>query len=165
MKGLQKQISFGLVFLLMIILTTPLEISAESATGSSGKMRYKTERIDRGKNDGNHKSIETELDKIFPTLFHEETVDMINLTKKKQDEYADQQERSLFEVLESPDTVLNDIKKQSLFTADYTAPKTSKVNGITEEGQASSMGKGLLASLGGLLLVLCGGIYTMLLKL
>jgi type VII secretion protein EssA len=142
-----------------------LHVTADSTSKNSGKLRFKTERIDQGENEKKHQNIETELDKVFPTLFREETIITINLEKVKQAEHTKELEQILFEMPSKSDTTLHDMKGETLFTVDYTPPKTSTVNEVTEDGQATSIGKGAFASLAALLLVLCGGIYTMLLKL
>src|SRR5699024_8817383 len=69
---------------------------------------------------------------------------------------------SIFKVSEEDATnaTLDDVK-ETLFTSDYTPPKSSEVNEANEEDpHTESVSKGLLSTIAGLVLLLCGGVYA-----
>ena len=164
MKGLQKHASiFVLVIGLLVIV--PLQALAEDKSNSSGKMRLKVDRIGENEHVERQTDKMTELEKMAPDLFTEETQTAIEQKKKEMNTEMTELEQSLFVITPEIDTTTEDIKS-TLFTSDYTVPKMTVGNGEeAENGSGGSMGNTLLVSLVGMVVLLCGGIFAAMRKM
>ncbi|MEW9676385.1 type VII secretion protein EssA [Lentibacillus sp. L22] len=146
-------------FLLML----PVTASAEDDSKNKGQIQWKIDRIIQGDNEGLERNTETEQEKRLPDLFKEETKNKITSKQKDQKESMEDLEHSLFTMDMEPDTTVKQVK-QSLFTADYTAPKAEKHNDQEEESQ-SWFNNMLFIVLAGLACILFGGVFIMMRKL
>lgn len=136
-------------------------VNAEETLQHTGKLRFKQERI--GENDalsGQEASanMETELEKIAPDLFHESTKEMIETKQMERHEEQIELEKHLF-LQPHEENVLLKETEATLFANNYVAPK------IASEEQLEGSDTGLantpiLASLIGVTLAICGGIYA-----
>lgn len=162
MKGLLKWISIFIVCFMAMDIVESIEVSAKDSPENKGKMYFETDRIreDDLKNQSDH--VETEMEKIFPELLQEETKEIITRKQDEQKKSSNTLKESIFKVSEEDATnaTLDDVK-ETLFTSDYTPPKSSKVNEANEEDpHTESVSKGLLSTIAGLVLLLCGGVYA-----
>lgn len=161
MKALLRRASlFTAYFVCFLMVSVPFHTTAEDSPENSGKMQMKIDRI--GKDEAqDYKNTETELERKFPHLFKEETSARIRSKQTEEEALVEKLEQSLFTMEGEADKTLEDTK-ESLFNADYTAPKTSAHDVQQEEGDVIS--KALYLGLTGLAAVLCGGIYVMMRK-
>ncbi len=162
MKGLLKWISIFIVCFMAMDIVESIEVSAKDSPENKGKMYFETDRIreDDLKNQSDH--VETEMEKIFPELLQEETKEIITRKQDEQKKSSNTLKESIFKVSEEDATnaTLDDVK-ETLFTSDYTPPKSSEVNEANEEDpHTESVSKGLLSTIAGLVLLLCGGVYA-----
>lgn len=135
----------------------PLQTFGEGTTNSDGKMRFKTERI--GEKEGVQSNKETELEKIAPDLFKEETIEAIEKKQQELKSEVENLEKILFKTSKITDSSIQDTKK-SLFANDYQAPKALAEmddSEVSEEGISSNV---ILYGLLGTVILLCGGIFT-----
>lgn len=163
MKKKQRLVKAILTLVISVLVVWGYQAPAASAD-SDGDLEMKIDRIveDDKKNTVNQ---ETELEKIFPTLFTEETSKIIAEKKAEQQQSLEELESDLF----AKDVQINktlDSVKDDLFTKDYEeiAASTSKPNKdeIAETSQSSNT---WLYVLTGFALLLCGGIYVMMQKM
>lgn len=164
-----KRTNQGVIFILtlIIVLFVPaFLVNAEQTLQNQGKLRFKQERI--GESDvltGQEApaNIETELEKVAPDLFEESTKETI---EKKQNQKSEQQtelERNLFLQPHEENVVLKKTEAY-LFANDYEAP-TFASQGQNEQNQADPTSTPILASLIGVALAICGGIYAFMRKM
>lgn len=164
-KGLPKRTSILLIFLLSFILIPAFPTNAEETLKHDGKLRFKQERI--GENDtvtGQETSanLVTELEKVAPDLFKEQTKEKIETKQREFNETYERLEEKLFTKPHEENVVLKETES-ALFANDYTTPK------VASEEQVQNSNGGLastpiLASLIGVALAICGGIYVFMRK-
>jgi type VII secretion protein EssA len=163
MKVQQKQVKSKFILLLCISLLVLVfaPVSAMADTEKRGELQFKIDRIIGGQ-DGETELRETELERLFPTLFTDEVKTRIEDTEHENQETMEELEESLFFAdMEANSTV--DEVKDSLFAEDYTATQVASAgNQAQEEASSSStLGNTLLAVFSGLGLLLFGGLYFM----
>jgi len=170
MKELVKRYSVVsiLIFGLLTFLTLP--VYATNDLNHSGELRLKTDRIsqseeDRQKMDSNDNK-ETELDKIAPDLFKEQTRDAIQSKKKELENTTKTVEKTLFVFPNNHYVTMKDTEK-TLFLKNYNVQTATEVNQeINENPEGNSLiGKKTMASLFGVVLIICGGIFAMMRKM
>lgn len=162
MKGLLKHVS--IFVLLIVFLLIPLQVSAENGSNPSGKLRLQTERIGQNGQSETQVDKQTELEKRAPNLFKEETRNTIEEKQKELKAETDKLEQRLFMTNQVSDTTMKNTK-QALFASDYTVPKTVIVSGDLEMNNEGVMNNTLLSSLIGMVVLLCGGIFTFMRKM
>ncbi|RDW16464.1 type VII secretion protein EssA [Oceanobacillus arenosus] len=152
------------LFLLSIILLilVPYQASAEKESSGNGELRMKVDRITQDK-DGRKQQMETELDKVFPALFAEETDMRIEEKEMEQEEALENVHQSLFTMEAANTNVTLSNIKQSLFTNEYTI--TAAQNTQDQEEKSSRLSNAFLITLIGIAIVLCAGIYMMMQKM
>lgn len=169
MKELVKACSFIVIFLLGIFSLFSLHPLAEENLNDSGNMQWKMERI--GQDDVERENLasqdykETELEKIAPDLFKEQTRAMLETKQIEIKETTKKLEQNLFVTPSKPNTTLNDTKR-ALFSSNYTVQNNAASNENTaENGQESVVNKKIWIILSGFVLVSFAGIYAMMRKM
>ncbi|MEC5425194.1 type VII secretion protein EssA [Virgibacillus sp. C22-A2] len=158
------------VFLLVTFILLMFDVNQTSAETNmndmepkSGSLQLKIDRIIKGESERTQMN-QTELEKVFPTLFTEETQVWFTEVKKEQEESLEELERSLFTKEIDSNTTALDIK-EALFASDYTSSASSFTNQVSQEDSGSGFGEKVLVTLTALALLLCGGLYFMMQKL
>lgn len=133
-------------------------VSAEESPDSKGKLRMKADRIsqdeaERIKQDSDAYK-ETELEKLAPDLFKEQTRAAIQREQEQQKENMEDIKENLFVTKQHKDTTVKD-SRVALFSKDYSIPATAAHGEV--EGKA--MGPQIFGALGAILFLICGGIY------
>lgn len=142
---------------------TSAETNMNDMEHESGGLQIKVDRIIKGDSERTQMN-ETELEKVFPTLFTEETQVWFTEVKKENEASLERLERSLFTTEIDSNTTALDIKA-SLFASDYTSSASSSTNQVSLEDSGSGFGNTFLVTLTALALLLCGGLYFMMQKL
>lgn len=154
MKRLLKHASLLSLFI-CLFFTFPLQVFGEGTTNSDGKMRFKMERI--GGKEGVQSHKETELEKIAPDLFKEETKETIEKKQSEIKNEVEHLEEILFTTTKVTDSSMQETKK-ILFSNDYETPKSiAAEDDGNKEGTTSNV---ILYSAIGVVVLLCGGIFT-----
>lgn len=164
MKRLWKHASI-FVLVIGLLVAVSQQASAEDTSNRSGKLRLKVDRIGESKHVEKQTDKMTELEKMAPDLFTEETQTAIEEKKKEMHTEMTELEQSLFVITPEIDTTMEDMKS-TLFASDYTVPKMTVANGDEpENGSGGIMGNTLFASLVGMVVLLCGGIFAAMRKM
>ncbi len=165
MKLCRKRIKLSLFAMTMIasLFIASFPADAEETLQQKGKLRFKHERIsERDFLTGQEASanMETELEKIAPDLFHESTKETIEMKQTEKIEEQAELERNLFLQPHEENVVLKETEA-ALFASDYAAPKMALGEQDVSSG-SDSASTSILASLAGVALAICGGIYAFL---
>ncbi|MFA8437450.1 type VII secretion protein EssA [Pueribacillus sp. YX66] len=164
MKGCLKRTSILILFLfLALVLLLAFPVNAEETLQHTGKLRFKQERIG-GNNALSGQEIsantETELEKIAPELFDDTTKKMIETKQVERDEEQAELEKTLFLQPHEENVVLKETEAV-LFANDYVTPRlVSEAEEHLESSDSGSTNTPILASLIGVALAICGGIYA-----
>ncbi|MEN2768992.1 type VII secretion protein EssA [Ornithinibacillus xuwenensis] len=137
-------------------------VSAESSSNDRGNLEFKIDRIEKG-NETDKEIRETELEKVFPTLFTEEIESNIQAKQIEEEQSLEELEQSLFSMETESYETLEDIK-QTLFTEEYSASASTTVQ-EQEDRKQSGWGTPIIAVFIGFALLLCGGVYVLMRKL
>src|SRR5699024_3182560 len=162
MKGLLKWISIFIVCFMAMDIVESIEFSAKDSPENKGKMYFEAVQNREVVVNIQSQHVETDMDNIYPELLQEETKEIITRKQDEQKKSSITLKESIFKVTEEDATnaTLDDVK-ETLFTSDYTPPKSSEVNEANEEDpHTESVSKGLLSTIAGLVLLLCGGVYA-----
>src|SRR5699024_10184261 len=129
MKGLLKWISIFIVCFMAMDIVESIEVSAKDSPENKGKMYFETDRIREDDAKDQPDQGETEKEKIRPKREQEETKESIKRKQDEQKKASNSLKESIFKVSKEDATnaTLDDVK-ETLFTSDYTPPKSSEVN-------------------------------------
>jgi len=162
MKKLVKLFSF-LTVLIGISPLFSLHPLAESALDHSGKMRWETDRIGKGaavrEKLENQDYKETELEKMAPDLFKEQTRAAIQTKQIEMEKATKNLEQKLFVKPSESDTSLKE-KEKALFSSNYTVQSI-----IKNKHEKSLMNNKMVTVLIGIVVAGCAGIYAMMRKM
>lgn len=165
MKMKQKLVK--VIFTIVISLLVVWEYQTPAVIADSqGKLEMKIDRITEEKSENTSKK-ETEIEKIFPMLFAEETATTVEEKKAQQEQSLDKLEEVLFTINAEPNKTLQQTK-DALFTKDYetiAATTTKQTDDQSEDKEASESDNTMLYALAGFALLLCGGLYVMMQKM
>ncbi|MGE6260582.1 type VII secretion protein EssA [Heyndrickxia sporothermodurans] len=168
MKGLMKHISILTIALIGGLSFYSLQTNAEEGLDDTGKIQFKIDRI--GQEDTEREKLEsqnykeTELEKIAPGLFKEQTRAVIETKQKEMNDELKQLEKNLFKTPIKVNTT-NDLKRV-LFSDKISIPNEEHVSlnkHIDEESGGISIE--ILITLIGFAMVMCLGIYILMRKL
>lgn len=160
MKTIWKQSNYLFLFSIGFLLFTNLQVSAEDLNEKNGNMRLKLERISELDENNYQENVETELDKLFPTLFQEEINTQIELKQTEIRTSVEQLTDTIFEKAGETDKSLDDMKR-TLFIESSTLPKARASEMIKDEDKPGGLkGKIILISFIGLTILLFYVIYT-----
>ncbi|ULT57353.1 type VII secretion protein EssA [Neobacillus drentensis] len=159
MKALVKVFSI----LVLLLGCFPVFSTHSFAADDTGKMLLKTDRIGQDSTIGNENHKETELEKVAPELFKEQTRAAINTKQLESEKATENLEQKLFVQPSKPNTALKDTKN-TLFSSNYTvqyaeasAQDTKKDGGLISDR--------IIPALIGLVAACCGGIFVMMRKM
>lgn len=164
MKMKQKLVKVILPIISLLVVwgyQTPAVIA-----DSDGKLEMKIDRITEEKSENTSKK-ETEIEKIFPMLFAEETATTVEKKKAQQEQSLDELEAVLFTIDAEPNKTLQQTK-DALFTTDYAtiaATTTKQSEDHSDNKGVSESDHTLVYVLVGFALLLCGGLYVMMQKM
>lgn len=147
---------------MFLLIYFPIGASAETAPPVPGGLELKIDRIIKGE-DKKTINKETELEKVFPNLFAEETKEKINVMEEEKAKTLEELEESLFRMRSDKNLTLQNIK-QSLFTENYTAVATSTSNMVEDEENNKVFGDILLIFFAFIGCLLAGGLYILMKK-
>lgn len=147
---------------MFLLVFFPYQILAETAPIAPGSLELKIDRIIKGEE---RKTInqETELEKVLPNLFTEETKEKLDLVEEEKEKTLEELEESLFRMENVKNVTIQNIK-QSLFTDDYTATASSTSNMVEDEENKNGIGNVLLIFFTFIGCLLAGGLYWLLRK-
>lgn len=134
---------------------------AETTLDHSGKLRLETDRIgkdpaEREKSESKDGK-ETELEKVAPDLFNEQTRAAIQAKQAEMEKLTKKVKQKLFIKSSGSDTSLKE-KEKALFSSDYSVRTAEASN---KNNQASFMSNKIVIALVGILAAGCAGIYVM----
>lgn len=170
MKVLVKRSSVIAVTLMGLLNFFPSLTIAEESSEETGKMEVKLERIGQNnserENSGSNDNKETELDKIAPSLFEEQTRAAIQVKQKELENTTELLEDVLF-VTDSQDNTALKETEATLFTGDYDVEMTVAMNqnNHNENSEEEGISANIVAGLSGLVLVGCAGLFLMMRKM
>ena len=169
MKMLWKRTSVIAALLLGISPIFSLSAMAEADRDNSGELRVKIERI--GQDEVDPEKLEsqdvekTELEKIAPGLFKEQTRAAIESRQKGLDETAKQFEDSLFVSPIKQNSTIEDTEN-ALFSNEYEVEFYAIPNqNNPQKDEENSISKEVLVAIFGIVFISCGGIYLMVKKM
>ncbi|MGC4376900.1 type VII secretion protein EssA [Fictibacillus sp. Mic-4] len=162
MKGLMKLIKF-IVLCSGIFLLCPLQTVLADELEHDGTIHWKSDRISQNESEKkkaeSQSNKETELEKIAPDLFSEQTRAAIESKQRKNKQQMESIKHSLFVTPVKKDMVIKNSRK-ALFTDNYQAPFVAEPQS-DEDGRSRGMSKTVTTILGGVALLICTGIYKM----
>lgn len=139
-----------------VLVFIPMSVVANEDT--RGNLQIKTDRIMKGQNE-NTNLRETELEKVFPTLFMEETKEEIAEIELERERKMKGLEQSIFFIDKETATTTQDVR-DSLFSEEYTAVAASKDRVTEESSSSSSLSNTLMAVFIGIGILLFVGLYA-----
>lgn len=169
MRVLVKRSSVIAVSLIVTLSIFPSLTIAEESPEDTGKLKVKMERIGQNdtdrKNSGTNDNKETELDKIAPSLFEEQTRAAIQVKQQELQDTTEQLENVLFVTDSKGNTALMETE-ETLFTSDYDVEMTVAINqNNNKDNEEESISGNIVAGLSGLVLMGCAGLFLMMRKM
>ncbi|MDE5415221.1 type VII secretion protein EssA [Alkalihalobacterium chitinilyticum] len=157
MKRFLKLVNGVFCILIVSLLLPMFAVLAEGqpSTEERGKLNMNLDRIIGSKED--QTKTKTELEKVFPELFRDETRELIDRKQLKQEEWLQDLHQSIFEMESQADATVA-LVQETLFTASYTTPTTE--NRVHEE-PSEGANNVLLFSFVGFILMVGGVVFTM----
>ncbi len=164
MNGFRKQINHLLLFSILIGLLLPsIVLAEESNEREKGQMEIKTDRITKYREQINEVFRETELEKRFPTLFEEWTVDRIHEKQQATAERTNELKHIVLVEEMDEDPYIDDVKS-TLFTEDYVVALPSSIDDEQKSKSEMISTSIIIASLILCAVLLCIGIYVFIQK-
>ncbi|MFV8828654.1 type VII secretion protein EssA [Alkalihalobacterium sp. APHAB7] len=144
--------------ILIVSLLLPMSVvlaESQLSTEERGKLNMNLDRISGSK--GDQTKTKTELEKVFPELFRDETRELIDRKQLKQEEWLQDLHQSIFEMESQADATVA-LVQETLFTESYTAPTTQSLAQEIPNEDAQNV---LLFSALGFILMVGGVVFTM----
>lgn len=164
MSGLRKQINHLLLFSILIGLLLPsIVLAEENDEKEKGQMEIKTDRITKYQDQINEVFRETELEKRFPTLFEEWTVDHIHLKQEESAQLINELKQYVLVEEVDGDPYVDDVK-HTLFTEEYVVALPSQADNEQKSKSELISTSIIIASLIFCAMLLCIGIYVFIQK-
>ncbi|MCK0473457.1 type VII secretion protein EssA [Halalkalibacter sp. APA_J-10(15)] len=160
MKRFQKLVNIMVYMLIASLFLPAFAVLAEdqSSTAERGKLNVDLERISGSNREGDQTNTVTELEKVFPELFRDETKEIIDTKQLEQEEWLEGLQQSIFEMESQTDATVARVQ-ESLFTESYTAPTTE--NRASEDGSNGGANNVLLFSIMGFVTMIGGAVFMM----
>jgi len=167
MKELVKLFSVIAVFTGFLLMFS-LQPLADDTLDHSGKIRLQTDRIGQDaverENLATPDNQETELEKLAPDLFKEQTQDALKTKQIELEQSTLDLQQGLFVVPSKPDITLKNAEKV-LFSSNYTVQQTPASTPNEAENQpVDFFNTKTITTFLGMIVLGCGGIYTMMRK-
>lgn len=153
-----KQAKYFFLYCLSIGVLVFLPMSVVAGEDTRGKLHIKTDRITKGQTE-NTNLRETELERIFPTLFREETKEEIAEIELEKERKMKELEQSIFFIDKETTTTALDVK-DSLFSEEYTAVAASGDQIMEESSSSSVLSNTLMVVFTGIGILLFVGLYA-----
>ncbi|EJS66544.1 MULTISPECIES: type VII secretion protein EssA [Bacillus] len=156
-------VKLSFICFLLLFVALPIRSAADSYLGDDGKIQFKVDRFedkDQEKNKREHK--ETELDKASIELFNKDIEEEIQKKKKKEQKEMESLRDSLFIKQKENNSVKN--TKNSLFSSEYVVRKSADEVASNQTMNEKPISTTIIILLGGSVLLICIGIYTVLRK-
>lgn len=147
---------------MILLILLPIGVSAESGSIKDGSLQMQIDRIIKDKDEKNEMR-ETELERIFPSLFTLETSQEINEKVNAEEDKIEYIEQNLFSEDVEGNVAIQEVK-DSLFQSDYESVAASSSN-AEEESSSSSSSNIILMTFAGIAVALCGGLYVLMQRL
>ncbi|MBO1002408.1 type VII secretion protein EssA [Pseudogracilibacillus auburnensis] len=163
MRMQQKQINYLLLFSLFMLIFLPVQVLAkdnEQVTGK-GKMQIKTDRILQNKDE--NETVETELDKVFPGLFKDETKEKIETHQLDMESTTNNVREIIFEEPLQASVTLEELKA-NVFQDSYEPPKAYTLEEMDEASNSTVSSIVFYGSITMVVGVIFGGVYMLLRK-
>ena len=161
---LRKQIHKITLCIFCLLLVLPANASAEDSPKNKGEIQWDIDRIIQDDPVEERYRTESEMEKIFPELFTDETHKTIQSVEQKNQAKMQEFENSLFLIDVEKDDMIDDTK-EALFTSDYVAPKSPSGDHDKPVQESSLFNNLLIAGFIGLGVIVLGGIYMLFRKL
>lgn len=156
MKVQKKLVKFTVLLYISLLVLVLLPVSAAADEGKSGSLQMKTDRIIKGQNE-NTDLRQTELERIFPTLFTDETKEAVAEKNLENEKTMEKLEESIFFMDGDKTSTVQNVK-EALFSEEYAAGSVG--NQVQEESPSSSgLSKILIVVFAGIGILLFGGLY------
>ncbi|MCT1576503.1 type VII secretion protein EssA [Oceanobacillus kimchii] len=162
MKTKLKLVNLAFVSSMILLILLPIGVSAESGSIKDGSLQMQIDRIIKDKDEKNEMR-ETELERIFPSLFTLETSQEINEKVNAEEDKIEYIEQNLFSEDVEGNVAIQEVK-DSLFQSDYESVAASSSN-AEEESSSSSSSNIILMTFAGIAVALCGGLYVLMQRL
>jgi len=167
MKELVKLFSVIAVFIGFLFMFS-LQPMADEALDHSGKIRLQTDRIGQDaierENLETRGDQETELEKLAPDLFKEQTLDALRMKQLELEQSTSDLQQALFVAPSKPDITLKNTEKV-LFSSNYIVQQTPVPTQNEPENQPGDfLNTKTITTFLGMVVLGCGGIFTMMRK-
>ncbi|WP_017796449.1 type VII secretion protein EssA [Oceanobacillus kimchii] len=162
MKTKLKLVNLAFVSSMILLILLPIGVSAETGSIKDGSLQMQIDRIIKDKDEKNEMR-ETELERIFPSLFTSETSQEINEKVNAEEDKIEYIEQNLFSEDVEGNVAIQEVK-DSLFQSDYESVAASSSN-AEEESSSSSSSNIILMTFAGIAVALCGGLYVLMQRL
>lgn len=155
----QKRLAKSIVlFCISLLVLVSLPILAVADEQKSGNMQIKTDRIMKGQNE-NTDFRETELERVFPTLFTDETKETIVEKDLENERMVEDLGQSIFFIDREVTSTVEDVK-DDLFSEEYTAVASSGNHVQEEASSGGGLSNTLMVVFAGMGILLFGGLYV-----
>ncbi|MEH7307077.1 type VII secretion protein EssA [Neobacillus drentensis] len=168
MKELVKLFSVIVVFTVFLLMYS-LHPLADATLDHSGEIRLQTDRIGQDaverENLDTQDYQETELEKMAPDLFKEQTQAALKTKQIEMEQSTSDLEQGLFVSPSKPNITLNNVEKV-LFSSNYTVQNTTATNqNEPDNNQDGFLNTKIITTFLGMVVIGCGGIFTMMRKM
>lgn len=158
MKVQKRLANFIVLLCISLLVLVCLPVSAMANEEKRGNMQIKTDRIIKGQNQDTNLR-ETELERVFPELFTDETKEKIVNKENKNERTLDELEQSIFSNDRVANSTVEDVK-DVLFTEEYTTVASSRNHVQEESSSGNGLSNTLMVVFSGAGLLLFGGLYV-----
>ncbi|BAC13269.1 hypothetical protein [Oceanobacillus iheyensis HTE831] len=162
MKTKLKLVNLAFASSMILLILLPIGVSADTGSEKDGSMQMQIDRIIKDKDEKNELR-ETELERLFPSLFTTETSEEINEKVNAEEDKIEDIEQNLFSEDVEGNVAIQEVK-DSLFQSDYESVAASSGN-AEEESTSSSSSNIILMTFAGIAVALCGGLYVLMQRL
>ncbi|MFD1335871.1 type VII secretion protein EssA [Oceanobacillus iheyensis] len=162
MKTKLKLVNLAFASSMILLILLPIGVSADTGSEKDGSMQMQIDRIIKDKDEKNELR-ETELERLFPSLFTTETSEEINEKVNAEEDKIEDIEQNLFSEGVEGNVAIQEVK-DSLFQSDYESVAASS-NNEEEESSSSSSSNIILMTFAGIAVALCGGLYVLMQRL
>lgn len=166
MKGLVKLCSV-IAVLTGFLFMFSLQPLADETLDHSGEIRLQTDRIGQDaverENLDTKDDQETELEKMVPNLFKEQTQAALKTKQIEIEQSTSELEQGLFASPSKPNMTLKNTEKV-LFSSNYTVQTTKALTQNEPDQQGGFLNSKTITTFLGMVVLGCGGLFTMMRK-
>jgi type VII secretion protein EssA len=147
---------FCILIVSLFLPTSAVLADDQPSTAERGKLNMDLDRISGSSQEDQTNTI-TELEKVFPELFRDETRESIDRKQLEQEEWLEDLHRSIFEMESQTDATVA-LVQETLFTESYTAPTTES---YAHEEPSEGANNVLLFSIMGFIFMVGGAVFAL----